>query len=139
MTLISIDTPDGDDRPPKPTRTAPDWSRMALERIPLFRHPRGGFGFKPGGYWVTEATMRTAWKLFWRSADTLDNNGVHMAPDLACIADWDNRPRGWRIAMGRCYKYFAAHGVLPITILNPEAKYNFKYRVSGDLDKPTIH
>lgn len=118
----------------------PDWSRMALERIPLFRHPSGGLGFKPGGYAVTEATLRTAWKRFWRGVDRLDKSGLHTAQDLACTADWDNRPRGWRIAMGRCYKYFAVHGVLPIRVANSEAKYNFKYRLNRDLlPAPTLH
>jgi hypothetical protein len=139
MNLNSFNAAEGD-RTPKSSRTAPDWSRMALEQIPLFRHANGGFGFKPGGYSVTEATMRTAWKQFWRGVDQLDKSGVHKAQGLACTSDWDNRPPGWRRAMGRCYKYFAVHGVLPITIANPEAKYNFKYRLNGDLDKePTVH
>lgn len=114
---------------------------MALERIPLFRQADGGFGFKPGGYAVvTEATLRTAWKQFWRGVDQLDPSGTHTAQDLACTPNWENRPWGWRQAMGRCYKYFAVHGVLPITIANPEAKYNFKYRLKSDLDnRPTIH
>jgi hypothetical protein len=140
MNTYNTNEGEGDARPPKPVHTPPDWSRTALERIELFRHPTGGFGFKPGGYAVTEATLRTAWKSFWRGVDTLDKDGVHSAQDLACTPDWDNRPRGWRIAMGRCYKYFAVHRVLPITIVNPEAKYNFRYRLKAALDNPrTIH
>lgn len=140
MNLKTFATDEGNDKTPKATPTPPDWSRRALDRIELFRHPGGGFGFKPGGYAVPEATLRTAWKSFWRGVDTLDGSGVHSAQDLACTPDWDNRPRGWRIAMGRCYKYFAVHRVLPITIVNPEAPYNFRYRLNDDLDsRPAIH
>lgn len=133
---ISSDSNSPDERKPA---AIPDWSRLALEQIPLFRNASGGF-FKPGGYTVTEATLRTAWKQFWRGVHRLDSSGLHTAQDLACTPDWDNRPRGWRIAMGRCYKYFAAHGVLPITVANPEAKYNFKYRLNRDEPgEPALH
>jgi len=140
MISNTFNTAEGDHRTPKPSRTPPVWSRTALERISLFRDGTGSFGFKPGGNWVTEATMREAWQLFWRSVDTLDRSKTHKAEGLACTPGWASRPDGWKQAMGRCYKYFAVHGVLPITIANPEAKYNFKYRLNGDLDKqPTIH
>ena len=114
-------------------RNSSDWSRMALERIKLIKHPGGSHGFKPGGYWVKEETMRTAWRQFWIYVDRLDPNHIYCAQDLAAVADWDDQPRGWRIAMGRCYKYFAVNGVLPITIVNPEAAYNFKYRLNPGL------
>lgn len=141
MTFTSVPSPeDGNSRPGAPGK-APDWSRSALETIQLDWHPGRGTGLKmPGGYWVTETTLRKAWNSFWRRVSSLDPTKIHSAEDLACTTGWTNRPRGERIAIGRCFKYFAVHGVLPITIANPEAKYNFKYRLNDDLDQaPTLH
>jgi len=134
MSLNNNNADDGAGKAPKQPSHPPAWSRLALEKIPLLRHPGGGFGIKPGGYWVKEATMRTAWELFWAGAATLDRYRIHSAQALACTPDWDNRPKGWRIAMGRCYKYFAVNGVLPITLVNPDAKYNFLYCLNSDLE-----
>lgn len=109
---------------------------MALERLQMRRHPKGGFGFKmPGPRWVTEKTLRAAWTLFWRSVHKLDRAGAYSAEDLACASEWAHRPTGERIAMGRCFKYFASHGVLPITVVNPEAPYNFKYCLNANLEQ----
>jgi hypothetical protein len=123
----------------RPSIPPPDWSRLAFETIPLLQHPDGGFGINPGGYWVTQATLRTAWKLFWAGVNTLDKYRFHSAKALACTPNWDIRPKGWRIAMGRCYKYFAVHRVLPITLVNPDAKCNFQYCLDADFDRSTVH
>lgn len=141
MTFPSNTCAEDENYPSRPSINAPEWSRFALERIKFERRPGGGFGLKmPGGYWVTEATLRNAFKLFWRSVRGLDKAATHTAEDLACTSDWATRPKGQRIAMGRCFKYFALHRVLPVTIVNPEAKYNFKYRLNDNLDQaPTIH
>jgi hypothetical protein len=120
----------------------PDWSRIAFKRIQPARHPKGGLGFKMPGPrgWVTEKTLREAWTLFWRSVHKLERNRSHKAESLACAADWNSRPHGERQAMGRCFKYFALQGILPITLVNPEAPYNFKYRLNTDLmSVPTSH
>lgn len=125
---------------PDPT-TAPDWSRLALEGIKFDRHPTRGLCLKmPGHYWVTAATLRATWHLFWRSVHKLDVTATHKAEQLACTPDWDDRPIGERIAIGRCFKHFAVHGVLPITLVNPEKMCNFKYRLNDGLKpSPTTH
>lgn len=141
MTTTSNTCEGDDERQPKPTVSVPEWSREAFDRIRLLRHPEGGFGLKmPGGYWVSETTLRRAWTMFWRNAGGLDPSMPHKAENLVGASVWNKRPRGEHIAMGRCFKYFAVHGVLPITLANPEAPYNFKYRLNDDLDQaPTIH
>lgn len=117
-------------------RSIPAWSREAFVRIRLQTHPRGGFGFKmPGGYWVDEPTLRKSFGLFWRNARTLHPAGIYAAEELVCMPNWSTRPRGERIAIGRCFKYFCLHGVLPITLVNPNAPYNFRYRLNEDLDQ----
>ena len=114
----------------------PAWSREAFDRIRLEKHPSGGFGLKmPGGYWVTEATIRRAFMFFWRNARNLDAARTHTAKELVCTSDWEDRPRGEQIAMGRCFKYLSLTGVLPISLANPNAPYNFKYRLNEDLDQ----
>lgn len=118
----------------------PEWSRLALESIRLQNHPGGGYGVRmPGNYWVTETTMRRAWMLFWRSVASLDPYQTHSAKSLGGEETWSVRPRGERIAMGRCFKYFALKGVLPIVIVNPDAKYNFKYLLTTNVDQAEIH
>jgi hypothetical protein len=66
---------------------------------------------------------------FFGAARTNLTEPVRIAPD------WGDRLDGERQAMGRCFKYFALHRVLPITLANPEAPYNFKYRLNASLEQ----
>jgi hypothetical protein len=121
----------------------PEWSRTKLDAMLLqHRSSKEGLWFKMPGPrgWVQAKTVRAAWTLFWRSAHKLDPTRAHTAEALANTPDWDSRPNGELQAIGRCFKYFSLHGVLPITLANPEAPYNFKYRLNEDLEQaPTLH
>jgi hypothetical protein len=135
----SDDSPDE----PKQRLITPEWSIAKIKAMRYQHRPtKDGLWFKMPGPrgWVQAQTVCTAWALFWRSAHTLDANRLHTTEGLACTPDWSSRPEGERRAMGRCFKYFSLHGVLPITLANPEAPYNFKYRLNDDLDQaPTLH
>jgi hypothetical protein len=135
MTLTS------DDVPSPFASLVPEWSRRAYSRIKFDWHPSRGVGLAmPGRYWVTQVTVRETFKLFWLAARQLESARTHSAEGLVRTAEWADRPRGERIAMGRCFKYFSLHGILPITLANPEAPYNFKYRLNDDLEQaPTLH
>ena len=131
--------PDGD-RPQDQVVNAPEWSRIAFGAIAFTPNPKGGSGLKIRKRWVLAHTVRDAWILFWRSAHSLDPQRTHKARDLACAPDWDDRPRGERIAIGRCLRLFTELRILPIKLMNPEKKSNLKYRLNdGLLPSPSIH
>jgi len=124
----------GADGTPTPGRIAPAWSGDALRKIKMVPISGGRLGLKWGKWEVDQDTVCKAWLLFWGSAHMLDKSKSHTAKELACTPEWEVRPDGWKRAMGRCYKYFALERVLPITIANPGAAYNFKYRLNADLN-----
>ncbi|MBL0422379.1 hypothetical protein JI739_18670 [Ramlibacter sp. AW1] len=133
MTFTSNNPAETLDRSAPVASTAPSWSKLALAQIKLQKHPTRGSGLSNGRYWLSEALLRRAWELFWRNSQYLQRDAIYDTPGLAAPPDWDNWKRGDRIAIGMCFKYFAVHGVLPITLLNPEKTCNFKYRLSDDL------
>jgi hypothetical protein len=131
-------SPNSNAEPTRPTG-APTWSRKALIEILRTYNPKGGDQFSIKGYWVHTRTLHEAFNLFWQSARGLDKSKLHRAESLACTPAWKDRPDGWKKGMGRCFKLLAVNGVLPITVANPEAPYNFKYRLNDDLDQePSI-
>lgn len=128
-----------------PERTPPPaWSRERLDRLPYGRGNERGpsrYGVTmPGGYWVDEDLVRTAWRLFWRGVHGLDPARSHPAEGLYGHEAWDRHHRRDRLKLGRCFKYFAVNQVLPITLANPDKKGKRKYRLDADLvSAPTLH
>lgn len=145
MNEITLSPHGGESRKLHPTNpvgdtAAPDWSRHALQQIKFERHPAGGLGCKVRGRWVMQHTLLEAWTLFWRGARALDPKRPKKARALVCASRWDELPRGGRIAMGRCFRYFSEHGVLPITLINPKKTSNLQYRINAGLMVPlTVH
>ena len=90
----------------------------------------------PGGYWVEQSMLEEAWSNFWSGAQVLDSSKRHKAENLCADPRWSLRRRGERLKLGRCFKYFATHAILPITLANAGRSGPRKYLVSNDLCKP---
>jgi hypothetical protein len=123
---------------------APKWSSERLAQMPYKSHYESGDTFlaikMPGGKWVAKCHFEETWTLFWRSVGLLDSGRKYLAKSLCNDPSWEDRPRGQRIAFGRCIKYFATHRVLPITLANPGKKGSRKYVVDQDrATEPSIH
>ncbi len=86
----------------------------------------------PGGYWVEESCFLMVWKLFWRNAHLINDKRKHIVSSLCGDPKWESRTRGERIKIGRCFKYFATHNVLPIVLANPGRTGPRKYLIQKD-------
>lgn len=118
----------------------PQWSRDAVKRLFLELNPNQSAKFKINGYTVHSGTFKETFQLFWKSVRQLDRCKLHSAESLVNTPDWDGRPDGTKHAIGRSIKVMTLRGVLPLTLANPTAPYNFKYRLNDDLDQaPTIN
>jgi hypothetical protein len=117
--------------------TPPDWSRNRLAELPFVSH-KDRTGTYPslkisGRYWVVQGHFDEVWELFWRSAHQLDPTRKHKTQTLCNDPAWHDRPRGQQIALGRCVRYFAEQGVLPITLANPGKSGPRKYLLHSGL------
>lgn len=105
---------------------SPPWSPDVLRDLAVKRRGTGDSSYlvvkMPGGYWVPVHHFEEVWILFWRNAPGLKSSRKHQTKALCCDPTRQDRPRGLCIAMGRCIKYFADHGLLPITLANPDKK-----------------
>lgn len=121
--------------------TIPGWSRDRILRLPTHRRhklPDAEEGLEmPGGYWVSRALLLEVFRMFWRCASDLRPARKHTARQMCSDPGWEDRPRGQRLAIGRCIKYFEVHGVLPIRLLNPDTRGTRKYLLNPDLDPST--
>jgi len=128
-----------------PRRTPPPgWSIERVDCLPYERRhgcSSTSYGLTmPGGYWVDEDLVRTAWRLFWRGVHGVDPARPHTAKSLCTVEAWAEYSRGDCLRLGRCFKYFAVNHVLPITLLNPDKKGTCKYRLDADLvSAPSVH
>ena len=103
---------------------------MFFENIAFYE--RGGSD-KPGlgqhlrGYWVGKKWFEIAWtnasvefsKLDWAKPQTTES--------LCGEACWKANGFGNRLRLGRCIRYFADEGILPIQVANPGKKGKRKY------------
>lgn len=117
---------------------------MRLNELPYERRACGGklmYGITmPGGYWVEQWLIQDSWKMFWRGVHLLNASRKHSAEALCADPGWCDRKRGERLKLGRCFKYFAVHGVLPIALANPGKSGPRKYFIDRDLAAtPVLH
>lgn len=123
----------------------PAWSRALLDAIPYRRQNANGKTYlalqMPGRKLVRKSHFEEVWNLFWASVHLHKTRRKHTTKELCKDPRWEERPRGRRIAFGRCMKYFYDHGVLPITLANPHKKSgSWQYRLWPDLSThPPTH
>ena len=137
MNNINLSTPDPRRQQSPSINPPPDWSRERFARLPYEQHIEAGFTYKAcklsGRYWIAQYHFKEVWELFWRNVDDLDPARKHTTVEFCREPNWDNRPRGQRIALGRCIKYLAAEGVLPITLANLGKSGPRKYFLNAGL------
>lgn len=97
----------------------PDWSVLRLAQLrPPRMHKDGRAGYKmPGGYWASEEAYKYAFARFWQNVKTLHPGRLHTVESMCDDPRWERRAKGTRIAIGRCFKYLADNGVLPIMLV----------------------
>ncbi len=137
MTNINLSTPDPRHQQSSGINLPPGWSRERLERLPFEQHSEAGSTYMAcklsGRYWIPQNHFKAVWVLFWCNVGDLDPARKHTTVALCNDPTWYDRPRGQRIALGRCIKYLAAKGVLPITLANPGKTGPRKYFLNADL------
>jgi len=72
----------------------------------------------PGGYWVEKQLFEVAWFQAIESIDLLVPGKRYSAEDLCNPALWGRLWRSEAIMLGRCIKFFAVHGLLPLIEAN---------------------
>ena len=137
MNNINLSTPDPLRQQSSGVTTPPDWSRQRLAGLPYVPQKDSAGTYHAlklsGRYWIVRGHFDEVWELFWRNAGDLDLARKHMTVNFCNDPNWYDRPRGQRIALGRCIKYLAANGVLPITLANPGKSGPRKYFLNAGL------
>lgn len=137
MNNINVSTPYPHRQQSPTINPPPDWSRERFARLPYEQHTEGGFTYNAcklsGRYWIAQNHFKEVWELFWLSVVHLDPARKHTTVALCNDPKWCDRPRGQRIALGRCIKYLATQGVLPITHANPGKSGPRKYFLNAGL------
>jgi len=85
-------------------------------------------GFPIRGYWVTKDLFVLMWRKATEEIPKLDWSKQHTVVTIfGDDEEWQQLSFGQRIALGRCLKYFADQGMLPIRVANPTKKGTRKY------------
>lgn len=82
----------------------------------------------PGGYWVPKTDVETAWRLVTTAFPKLTWEKPHTAKTMCQDPLWADRPKGQRIAFGRCIRFFVTRGMLRLTEANHGSSGSRKYR-----------
>ena len=91
-------------------------------------HYGTSLGFPVRGYWVTKDLFDLMWRKANREIPKLDWSKQQTVVTIFGGKDeWQQLSFGQRIALGRCLKYFADQGMLPIRVANPGKKGTRKY------------
>jgi hypothetical protein len=126
---------------PEKAAAVPAWSRERL--LQLAEHGQRLSNSRPrtkmaGGFWVLRRHFNEVCELVWGNAHLLPRGRKHEAKVL-CGITWADHPRGQKIAMGRCVKYLVDHGVLPLTLANPDKNGgSWRYFLWDDLTAPRL-
>lgn len=137
MSNISADSSD----PSPPTDrfvTPPHWSLSRFDMIPFV--PRDGEGkwlVTPGGYWVEASIVESTYWTYWRYAKKLSEQSTYTAERFSRDPDWEDRDTGEKLKIGRCFKYFSDHGILPIVVVDANTYPTHRYRLTTD-GKPAV-
>lgn len=86
-------------------------------------------GLSLGGHWVEQGYFELAWRLVCAHFSRVDWSRKQTAESLCNDPDWKDRRRGDRLKLGRCIKYFADNGMLPIWVCNPGKSGKLKYHL----------
>lgn len=85
-------------------------------------------GLNVRGYWVQKCLFDLMWQ---RASETLPTLDFSKKQTIVTIFGdrelWVSQKFGVRIALGRCLKYFADHGLLPIRVANLNKKGTRRY------------
>jgi hypothetical protein len=135
MTFTTSNTPNSDEplTIPGSTRT-PSYLVEQFQAIKYERR-KSGTTAQPGltlsgRYWVEKGYFELAWDLVWAHFHSVNWSRKQTAERLCNDPDWKKRPRGQRLKLGRCIKYFATEGLLPIWECNPGKSGMRKYQLS---------
>lgn len=82
-----------------------------------------------GRYWVEKGYFELAWELVWAHFGSVNWSRKQTAESLCNDPDWHDRRIGERLKLGRCIKYFADTGLLPIWVCNPGKSGKRKYQL----------
>lgn len=95
------------------------------------RHGRNGpcVGMQLGWHFVFKSIFEQAWRRISASIANADKSQLHTAQSLFRHENWRNLSFGYRIAIGRCLRYFVKLGWLPLMIANPNSTGTKKYLV----------
>ena len=137
MNNINLSTPDPRRQQSPSINPPPDWSRERFARLPFEQHTGGGSTYMAcklsDRYWITQHHFKEVWELFWRNVGKLNPARKHSTVALCNDQTWYDRPRGQRIALGRCIRYLGTEGVLPITLANLGKSGPRKYFLNAGL------
>lgn len=77
-------------------------------------------GMELGGHFVFRWIFQEAWKHISVGIVTADRCKFHTAKSLFNDADaWARFEKNESIAIGRCLRYFVDHGMMPLSVVNP--------------------
>lgn len=92
----------------------------------------------PGHYWVPREDVLFAWDNATKRIFLID---WYKKVVSKCFFDqdaWSGFPKGKKLALGRCIKYFSTHEMLPIEVANPEKKGSRVYKQSKNWPRNPI-
>lgn len=92
------------------------------------RMDRPGLGlYLPGGYWLGKKTFEMAWKQVNKGLPAAGGTAKHTARSMCGENFWLDHTFGQQIGFGRCIKYYADQGLLPLTETNKRKKGSRQY------------
>ena len=130
-------------------KSATDPKAGQLEGIQYsVRHGKRGpsVGIQIGRHWVFKWIVEEAFRRARETLSTSEPGALYTAKALYDDPAWSELSFGRRIAIGRCIRLFADRKMLPIRVINPNAKGTKKYMSTApqgeaadlnlELDKP---
>ena len=81
-----------------------------------------------GNYWVPREDVLFAWENATPRVFLLDWTKPVFSKLFFDQDKWNGFPKGKKLALGRCIKYFSTHEMLPIEEANPEKKGSRIYK-----------
>lgn len=103
---------------------------MKFEDIAFYERTgsdKPGFGRHLRGYWVDKKWFEVAWTNASVNFHKLDWTKEQTTETICGEACWKTSGLGTHLKLGRCVRYFADEGMLPIRVANPGKKGKKKY------------
>jgi len=99
-----------------------------IEFVESGRFDRPGLGLFLRGHWVTKKTVVAAWKRASTNVPGLNWQVVQTTETIYNDQNWQLLPLAFRLALGRCIRFFVDKEMLPLEEVNPGKKGKRKYR-----------